>query len=95
MSFKPSSGLINVCVESDSLKSLKGLRHHLTSLCIDDFDRGQAFPGRSEVRSFLKRHDGKSRVKVFLFCPIRDDCFAGICVKALGCLSVLIEVLID
>ena len=69
MSFKPLSGLVNVCVESDSLKSLKGLRHHLTSLCIDDFDRGQAFPGISEVRSFLKRLDGKRRVKVFLVLP--------------------------
>ena len=69
MSFKPSSGLINVCVEPDSLKSLKGLRHHLTFLSVDDLDRGQAFPGRAEVRSFLKRLDEKSRVKVFNFAP--------------------------
>ena len=69
MSFKPLSGLINVCVESDSLKSLKGLRHHLTTLCIDDFDRGQAFPGISEVRSFLKRLDVKKGGQGFLILP--------------------------
>jgi len=69
MSFKPSSGLINVCVESDLLKSLKGLRRHLTSLWIDDLGRGQAFPGRSEVRNFLKRLERESRVRFFDFAP--------------------------
>ena len=69
MSFKPSSGLINVCVEPDSLKSLKGLRHHLTFLWVDDLDRGQSFPGRSEERSFLKRLDGKRKGQVFKFAP--------------------------
>ena len=42
MSFKPLSGLINVSVEPDSLKSLKGLQHHLVFMWGVDLDRGQA-----------------------------------------------------